>query len=125
MFHVDRRHALKCLQDPDLKQNPNGTAQLFFLYIFPWGYPDPMDFEADAWALQQLKRLQCSPREAATFLRKMKVYADANGFGVGRAKPRSGREASLFDNHYRAHPPAYRRLKKLEALMEPAATKPK
>jgi hypothetical protein len=126
IFHVDRQHALKCLQDPGVRKLPIGTLQAFYLLIFPRGYyPDSMDFDADAWALQRLETLRFTRRECLTFPRKLKGYAEANNFVKGRALPLSGRVASLFDNHFRAHPAARERLKRLEALMEPASTKPK
>jgi Zn-dependent protease with chaperone function len=126
VFHVDQMHALKCLQDPGVKKLPIGTLQAFYLLIFPRGYyPDSMDFEADAWALRLLRSKDCTRRECLTFARKLQAYAQANNFVRGRAMPLSGRVASLFDNHYRAHPAARERLKRLEALLEPAATKPR
>ena len=65
IYHVDRRHALKCLQDPGVRNLPYGTLALFYLLIFPRGYfPEQMDFEADAWAMQQLQRMGYTPRDA-------------------------------------------------------------
>jgi hypothetical protein len=126
IFHVDHQDALKCLEDRGVKNLPIGTLQQFYLLIIPRGYfPDELDFEADAWALRQLKRLHYSRRECLDFMRKLKGYAEANEFGIGRALPQDGRLASLFDNHFRAHPAAFNRLKKLETLMDQAAPKPK
>jgi hypothetical protein len=119
IFHVDRQHALRCLQDPGVKALPYGTLTLFYLLIFPRGYyPDEMDLEADAWALRQLQKFGATPRECLSFLRRMKGYAEASGFGTGHEKPESGKSALLLDNHYRAHPAAFKRLKKLEALVK-------
>jgi predicted Zn-dependent protease len=126
IYHVDRRHALKCLQDPGLRKEPAGTLSLFYLYIFPWGYyPEQMDFDADAWALQQLQKLGCTRRECLMFIRKWEMYAQDNNFLEGHAKPQSGEVASLFENHYRAHPSALTRLKKLESLYGQPLAKPK
>ncbi|MGC8641246.1 MAG: M48 family metalloprotease [Isosphaeraceae bacterium] len=126
IYHVDNKHALLCLQDPGVQALPYGTLQLFYLFIFPRGYyPEKLDFDADAWALQQLKRLQCTRRECLTFIRKLKGYAQANHWGLDRtsALPRSGQKESLFDNHFRAHPPTYRRVEKLEALADAISSK--
>jgi hypothetical protein len=126
IYHVDRGHALRCLQDPGVRNLPFGTLPLFYLLIFPRGYyPDQMEFEADAWALLQLQRLGCTPRESLKFIQKMVRYAEDQDFVEGRAKPLSGQVASLFDNHYRAHPAARNRLKKLRALVEQPAGKPR
>ena len=128
IFHVDRKHAFQCLQDPGVKELPYGTLQLFYLFIFPRGYyPETMDFDADAWALLQLQRLQCTRRECMSFIRKLKGYAAAKNWGLERASalPQSGKRESLFDNHFRAHPPAFKRLEKLEALADEAGPKSK
>ncbi len=118
IYHVDQRHAIKCLQDPGVKKQPYGTLTLFYLLIFPRGYyPDQMDFEADAWALRQLQKLGCTHRECLMFIRRWEGYAEDNDFLMGRAQPESGEVASLFENHYRAHPSALTRLKRLESLV--------
>ncbi len=126
IYHVDRQHALKCLQDPGVRNLPYGTLTLFYLLIFPRGYyPDQMDFEADAWALRQLQKLGCTRRECLMFIRRWEGYAEDNDFLMGRAQPESGEVASLFDNHYRAHPSALTRLKKLESLVDEPLAMPK
>ena len=124
--HVDRQHALKCLQDPGVRYLPYGTLTLFYLLIFPRGYyPDQVDFEADAWALHQLQKLGCTHRECLMFIRRWEGYAEDNDFLMGRAQPESGKVASLFENHYRAHPSALTRLKKLESLVAQPLVKSK
>ena len=80
-----------------------------------------MDFDADAWAMQQLQRMGYTPRERLAFIRKWQRYAEDNDFLTDRGLPQSGEVASLFDNHYRAHPSALTRLKKLELLVRRAA----
>ena len=130
IFHVDQKHALKCLEDPGLKSLPNSTLAKFYLFIIPRGYwPEAMDYEADAWAMRQLRRLKCSPRECMSFMRRLKSYAASDDWELERAKvhPRKkskdprGLSESLFDIHFRAHPPTYRRLAELEALADPSA----
>jgi hypothetical protein len=124
--HVDRKHALHCLEDSDFKQLPSGTLQLFYLFIIPRGYlPEQLDFDADAWAFRQLRRLRYTDRECMTFMRKLKGYSEKDDGEVERSKalPRAGNKEALFDNHYRAHPPTFRRLAKLEALLDQISPK--
>ena len=126
IYHVDRRHALRCLQEAGVRKQPYGTLTLFYLLIFPRGYyPDQMDFDADAWALRQLQKLRCTHRECLMFIRRWERYAEDNDFLMGRALPESGKVASLFDNHYRAHPSALTRLKKQESLVDEPLVRPK
>ena len=126
IYHVDRRHALGCLQDANVRKLPYGTLTLFYLLIFPRGYyPDQMDLEADAWALHQLQKLGCTHRECLMFIRRWERYAEDNNFLGDHAPPKSGEVASLFDNHYRAHPSALTRLKKLESLVDEPLLKPR
>ncbi len=126
IYHIDRWHALKCLQNPGVRNLPYGTLTLFYLLIFPRGYyPDQMDFDADAWALEQLQKLGYTRRECLMFIRRWERYAEDNNFLMDRALPESGKVASLFDNHYRAHPSALTRLKKLESLVAQPPVKPK
>jgi predicted Zn-dependent protease len=126
IYHVDQRHALKCLQDPGVRSLRYGTLALFYLLIFPRGYyPEQMDFDADAWALRQLQQIGYTPRERLAFIRKWQRYAEENDFLTDRGQPQSGEVASLFDNHYRAHPSALTRLKKLELRTGGPQIKPK
>jgi Zn-dependent protease with chaperone function len=119
--HVDLRHALSCLNDPGVKELGLGTLQEFLVLILPLGYaPDRLDFEADRWAYQQMLRLDRSKRERFAFLRKLEGYARDQGFENGRVPPRPNEEAAPIENHVRAHPAPYKRLKQLEALTAPA-----
>jgi Zn-dependent protease with chaperone function len=117
IYHVDRGHALSCLQNPGLRQLPYGTLTLFYLFIFPRGYwPEEMDFEADAWAIRQLQARGFTRRECLKFLQKLDRYEEDEGSIEGHQPPVSGKDASLLDNHYRAHPAARERLKRAKAL---------
>jgi len=123
--HVDLRHAIQCLQDPDLKTMNMGTLQQVYALILPLGYLDSQEYAADRWAYQQLIRLDRTRYEALKFLRKLKGYAEAHEFNDGRAPYQPGPRSSPIDNHYRAHTAVWRRLNELEAATAPASPKPK
>jgi predicted Zn-dependent protease len=123
--HVDLRHAIQCLQDPDLKMMNMGTLQQVYTLILPLGYMDKQEYAADRWAYQQLIRLDHTRYEALKFLRKLKGYAEVHEFNDGRAPYQPGQGSSPVDNHYRGHTAIWRRLNELEAATSPASTKPK
>ncbi len=112
--HVELQHAIKCLNDPDLSKSSLGTLPQFSLFLFPLGYPDAMDFEADRWAYDRLThQLRRTPHEALAFLRRLEGYAKRNGFENGRVQLKPMPDASPLDNHLRAHPAAYKRIDEL------------
>jgi hypothetical protein len=123
--HIDLRHAIQCLQDPDLQQMNMGTLQVVYSLILPLGYMDKQEYAADRWAYQQLRRLDCTRYEALKFLRKLKGYAAEHGFSDGRAPYIPGRDSSPVENHLRAHTAVWRRLNELEASTDPVSTTPK
>ena len=115
--HVDLQHALSCLRDPGVKALGLGTLPQFLLLIFPRGYfPDRLDLEADLWAYRQMTRLDRTKRERLAFLRKLEGYARDHGFENGRALPKADPDSSPVENHLRAHPAPYKRLKPLNDL---------
>lgn len=130
--HVDARHALQCLADPGFKEGGLGTLPAYYFFIAPLGYMEAQEYEADAWALKTLKQLDRSRYETLSFLRKFKTYAAEHDFEAGRMPPKprpaQGDAAQgqarpsapdLVENHFRAHPAASDRLKRLEALWPP------
>jgi Peptidase family M48 len=123
--HVDLRHAMQCLLDPDLQSMEKGTLQQIYGLILPVGYMDKQEYAADRWAYQQLIRLDRTRYEALKFLRKLKGYAEVHEFNDGRAPYQPGPRSSPVDNHYRGHTAVWRRLNELEAATSPASTKPK
>ena len=87
MAHVDLQHAIKCLQDPDLKNSGLGTLPQFYFFILPLGYPERMDFAADRWAYDRMIRpLDRTRHESLMFLRRFQGYAKEHGFENGRAQ---------------------------------------
>lgn len=124
IYHVDQGHALRCLEDPGFRKMPYGTVPLFYLFIFPYGYrPDALDYDADAWAVRQLVKLQHTRRECLTFLRRLDGYEEDQGSIEGHLPPQRGDLVSLFENHYRAHASARKRLEKAEFLFSEPATR--
>lgn len=117
--HIERRDALACLQSPDVKALKGGTAELFFSLILLWGYwPEKQDFDADQWAYVQMARSGRTKHDCLAFLRKFERYARDHGFENERLPPpKPGPEVSPVDNHYRSHPLARYRKKKLEEFI--------
>jgi len=121
IHHVDRGDAIRCLRIPALKNLPYGTIQLFLLFIIPRSYGETLEFEADDWALQQLKQLHSTRRECLAFLTNFDRYAGANGFLSGDVRPEDEPNTSLFELRYRALPSATERLKRLKEKLPPQA----
>ncbi len=125
LAHLDHQDGFRCLNDPGVQKLNQGTITQFYSLIFPWGYyPAELDFAADRQACVQLLRLGRNRLEVLTFLRKFQSYAKENDFPNGRAKPLLGKGTSLIENHYRAHPAAYDRLKRLQKLLDQRPVKP-
>jgi Zn-dependent protease with chaperone function len=131
--HVELQHSLKSLRDPGVRSFTDGTLQKLYFLILPHGYPDDLEYAADAWAYRRMRGLGRSEHDCLGFLRKLNNYAKTHGFPNGRGKledllkqqPRDGEGAPVFspiDNHLRSHPAAYDRLNQLKALR--AASRP-
>jgi Peptidase family M48 len=120
MAHVDLRHAIDCLRDPEVKKLKSGTVPLFYALVIPWGYKPEQDTEADRWAAQRMMRGGRSRHDTMAFLRKLEDYARKHGFENLRRKPGDDPELSPLDNHLRAHPIPRRRIKDLGTLLDPA-----
>jgi predicted Zn-dependent protease len=118
--HVELRHALKCVGAGHAAAVKKGIDTLRqFLVPVALGYPDAMEFEADAWAYRRMTaQLERTRREALAFLRKLRGYAELNGFENGRKVPEP--DTRVVDNHFRAHPAAWDRLDRLRPIPAPA-----
>lgn len=125
MAHVDLRHAIKCLQDPDVMRMTEGTLQKLFMLILPFGYLEndkgDQEFEADDWVSNRMQRFGRTRREILVFLQKLEGFARHNGFENGRIKPKPGHDLSPLENHYRAQTAARKRLKHLKEFTEQTA----
>jgi predicted Zn-dependent protease len=116
--HVDLSHAVKFLAGGNVEEKKRGLGTLLQFYLLiAVGYPEALDFEADAWTFERMKQEGRSRREELAFLRKFKGYAEAHGFGNGGKAPDLEKpDASAVENHYRAHPATWKRLARLESL---------
>lgn len=116
--HVDLNHAVKFLEggNADEKKRGVGTLLQFYLLI-AFGYPEAQEFEADAWIFKRMSQEGRTRREQLAFLRKFRKYAEEHGFASGGKLPDLEKtDASAVENHFRAHPAAWKRLARLESL---------
>jgi len=134
--HIELQHALQCLRDPGVRRFKDGTLQKLYFLIIPHAYPKELEFAADAWVYQRMKRLGRSDHDCLAFLRKLAGYAQANGFADGQGKledlfkegrgnPDGVSAISPIENHLRAHSAAWERLDHLKQLRDQAAKAPK
>ena len=130
MAHVNLAHAITNMRDPGVKKLGLGTVQSFYSIAIPWGNTDAQEYEADKWALERMRKLGRSRYQIQAYLRKLEDYSKKNGFENFPLKPTDGFEPNPkptdpprvppLDNHLRAHPVPYKRMKALKALMNPA-----
>jgi len=127
--HVDMRHAIQCLQAPDVKEFHDGTLWKLYFVIIPHAYPDELEFAADEWVYRKMKQIGRSDYECLRFLRRLESYAKAQGFADGHRnlegllKINSGESKAIsiispLDNHLRAHTAPKSRLDQLKLLRE-------
>ena len=94
-----------------------------FLVPIALGYRNAPEFEADAWIYRRMiSQPDATKRTCLAFLRKLRDYAERQKFGAGRKPP--DKDFPLFENHYRAHPAARDRLRRLESVAAAAAAPP-
>jgi Zn-dependent protease with chaperone function len=120
--HVDRKHAARRMTYAARAASVGGraaqtAAQLAYVVIAV-GYSEEDEFEADAWAMQSLLRVGRSRTEALSALRHLLAYLRERQSEPAPTPPNSGVERVLrqIDEHFRSHPPAAERLRRLEAL---------
>jgi hypothetical protein len=119
--HVDEQHALKCLHFKKLwdLRDKMGTAEMLYRFVIPNAYYDAYEFDADRAAVTSLGMLGYGRYEKLSYLRKLQLYADANGFARGHQLPRPDADHSLLDNHIRAHVSAKDRFDAVKEQIEP------
>ncbi len=114
--HLTLKHALKFVaaNSVEAKKRDFDTLNQFLVPI-ALGYRNAPEFEADAWIYRRMiAQPDSTKRMCLAFLRKLRDYAERQGFGSGRKPPDT--ESPLYENHYRAHPAARDRLKRLESF---------
>lgn len=127
MAHVELHHALACLRSPSVRKFSDGILPKLYTLIIPHGYFDNFETAADDWAYHEMSRRGRTNYECLKFLKMLDRYARANNFDARRGKPEelfeqlrrspAGERAfSPIDNHLRAHPPAFERLRHLQEL---------
>jgi predicted Zn-dependent protease len=119
--HVDLGHALKRLEEASDEAKQRGIGTVHQLYhLIAAGYAENQEFEADAWALERLRKLDRTPRECLGFLWKLEDYSRDHGFESGRIAPASGLADAVQDvtNHIRAQPAAWKRLTRLRDTLD-------
>jgi hypothetical protein len=123
--HLELKHAVKVVREiaPGAKRENIDTLKQFLVPV-SLGYPDALEFEADAWIFRRMMtRLDHTPRETLAFLRKFKDYAESNGFGDGHNMPRPKQEVTLAEDHFRGLPAARTRLARLQSFLKQPAPK--
>ena len=113
--HLTQKHAIKFVAANAVEAKKRGVDPLNqFLVPIALGYRNALEFEADAWIYRRMiVQPDNTKRMCLAFLRKLRDYADRQKFANGRKQP--DQEFPLFENHYRAHPAARERLKRLES----------
>ena len=128
--HLQKDHALECLKDRGVRSYPDGTLQKLYLLILPHGYPDKFEYQADRMAFNMRKQAGRSDHDCLKFLRMLANYAKRMRLSNERGKvedllkksakdPPGQRAYSPIENHLLSHPPAFRRLIRLEELRTP------
>jgi Zn-dependent protease with chaperone function len=120
--HLKLKHALRTVAANAAAARRRGIDTFNqFLVPIALGYRDSLEFEADAWIYRwMITQPDYSKRMCLAFLRKFRDYAERQKFASGRKAPDA--EFPLFENHFRAHPAARDRLRRLESFSaDPAA----
>ena len=114
--HLTQKHALKAVAANAVEARKRGVDTLNqFLVPIVLGYRNALEFEADAWIYRRMiTQPDYTKRMCLAFLRKLRDYADRQKFSGGRKEP--DKDFPLFENHFRAHPAARDRLKRLESF---------
>lgn len=117
--HVDMKHAIACMRDPEIKKNFKfGTSLFFYAVMIPGGFLKPQDQDADRWVVEQMLKAGRTRYEVLAFLRRLEDYAKANGFENKRKTPVDPPPVPILDNHIRAHPIPRTRLEEAKALID-------
>lgn len=120
--HVELKHCLRNLTYTAHLSNwtpeaVGGVAQLAYRMI-ALGYSEDFEFEADEWSFRSQIRLGRTRQEATSFARHYLDYVTSRGIETEVRKPESVPDAVAqeVENHFRSHPPAKERLRRLDKL---------
>ena len=95
------------------------------MIIIPFGYPDPLEFEADVWAYRRMSQSGRSQYESLMFLRKLEQYARRPRLSQWPGRAGTQGQVLPVENHLRAHTAAWDRLKHLKELIAKASSSTK
>jgi predicted Zn-dependent protease len=118
--HIDKRHGIQKLAREMAGEIPGpgspGLARRVYHQIAV-GYDAEQEYEADAWACQQLIKLGHSRHEILGLHRRMMNY-EATHQNAGRQKPTAPLDEEVQDveRHWRRHPAIPLRLSKLDRI---------
>jgi predicted Zn-dependent protease len=128
--HVELKHCVRNLTysaqlskwTPDAA---GGIARLAY-NMFALGYTEDFEYEADEWSFRSQTRLGHSSDQATSFARHYLDYLTSRGIETELRRPDSVSDAVVreVENHFRSHPAARERLRRLEKLAN-SADKPR
>jgi len=120
--HVDKKHCVRALTYAAhvsmwTHAAVGQLAQIAY-HLIALGYSEDLEFEADEFAFRNLIRIGRSRQEALSFPRHFAKYVVEKGLETGHRKPTSAPAAVVqeIENHFRSHPPAEERLRRLESI---------
>jgi hypothetical protein len=120
--HVDLKHVLRgfAYSLPIGKWSHEVVAQLAQIayYRIAVGYNQELEFEADEYGFRRMLKIGRTRDEALAFPAHFARYAVEKGWDKGNRRPASipGGVLQEVQNHFKTHPPADQRLKRLEGL---------
>ena len=120
LAHIDLKHQQKQVAEAMASGAVAGFGTFPYLYHqIAEGFSVERENEADAWILDRMIKLDCSQRDCAAFLRKLKPYSEDkdHAFPNGRLKPKTDVTAPIQDigNAIRSIPAPWQRLDKISA----------
>ena len=120
--HVELKHCVRNLTytaqlSKWTPETLGGVAQLAYQMI-ALGYSEDLEFDADAWSFRSQLRAGHTRQEALSFARHYLDHVTSQGIETEPHRPESVSDAVAqeVENHFRSHPAARERLRRLEVL---------